>query len=210
MAWVDATTESLGPEDVRLPAARGRVLAEAIHALGTHPLRKSRGVGRLCHPGERILGGKLLQSNPAAIDRRECRRCFAGRAWTARRKPDPGTDPKCCQSANRQPGAARSALRRGLVLGSTAALVPLIRHGSRTPAASAIQARIRTKKRRRVGGHLRRRSPLGLVRHPKPGTILRAACEQFVEQAEGEYGATVGETGSGKPVLSTVLRARFG
>ena len=37
MAWVDATTESLGPEDVRLPAARGRVLAEAIHALGPIP-----------------------------------------------------------------------------------------------------------------------------------------------------------------------------
>jgi len=37
MAWVDATTESLGPEDVRLPAAHGRVLAEAIHALGPIP-----------------------------------------------------------------------------------------------------------------------------------------------------------------------------
>ena len=37
MAWVDATTESLGPEDVRLPAARGRVLAEAIHGLGPIP-----------------------------------------------------------------------------------------------------------------------------------------------------------------------------
>ena len=37
MAWVDATTESLGPEDVRLPAARGRVLAEAIHSLGPIP-----------------------------------------------------------------------------------------------------------------------------------------------------------------------------
>src|SRR6516164_2166293 len=126
------------------------------------------------------------------------------KSWTARRKPDPGADPTCCQSANRQPGAARSALRRGLVLGSTAALVPLIRHGSRTPAASAIQARIRTKKRRRVGGHLRRRSPLGLVRHPKPGTILRAACEQFVEQAEGEYGATVGETGLAYPCPSSL------
>ena len=31
-----------------------------------------------------------------------------------------------------------------------------------------------------------------------------------VGRAEGEYGATVGETGSGKPGLSTVLRARFG
>src|SRR6516162_5867021 len=132
------------------------------------------------------------------------------KSWTARRKPDPGADPTCCQSANRQPGAARSALRRGLVLGSTAALVPLIRHGSRTPAASAIQARIRTKKRRRVGGHLRRRSPFWLGPAPQARDDLRAACEQFIERAEGEYGATVGETGSGKPVLSTVLRARFG
>lgn len=32
IAWVDATTESLDREDVPLPSARGRVLAEAIHA----------------------------------------------------------------------------------------------------------------------------------------------------------------------------------
>ena len=37
IAWVNATTESLDREDVPLPTARGRVLAEAIHALGPIP-----------------------------------------------------------------------------------------------------------------------------------------------------------------------------
>jgi putative molybdopterin biosynthesis protein len=32
IAWVNATTESLDREDVPLPIARGRVLAEAIRA----------------------------------------------------------------------------------------------------------------------------------------------------------------------------------
>jgi hypothetical protein len=42
-------------------------------------------------------------------------------------------------------------------------------------------------------------------RQPRLTTIARTR-----GRAEGEYGATVGETGLGQPGLSTVLRARYG
>jgi hypothetical protein len=52
-----------------------------------------------------------------------------------------------------------------------------IRHCGRNASGGATQpGSCSGKKRRQVGGHLRRRSDLGLARHPKPGHILNMAC----------------------------------